>query len=54
LDNLGIQEVDSRLSRLNFYKTGGTDEVNPLVLKMCAKTLSVSLFYIFRKSLSEG
>jgi hypothetical protein len=47
LGNLSIQEVESRLSRLNSYKTGGTDEVNPLMLKMCAKTLSVPLFIFF-------
>ena len=39
---------------MNSYKTGGTDEVSPYVLKICAKELSKPLYIIFSKSLNEG
>ena len=54
LKNLSREEIESRLSTLNSYKTGGTNEVSPYVLKICAKELSKLLYIILSKSLNEG
>ena len=54
LKKLSRKEIESRLSKLNLYKTGEKDEIIPYILKMCAKELSKPLYIIFNKSLNEG
>ena len=54
LDCCSEYTVQETLMSLCSSKACGVDEVNPHVLKMCAKALARPLSLIFRKSLTEG
>ena len=51
IDGVTAAEVEKRLLNLCSSKACGVDEVNPYVLKKCAKELSVPLSIIFTRSL---
>ena len=50
----GVIDVSEQLENLNVNKATGVDLVHPYVLKECAKSLSIPLSIIFKKSYFSG
>ncbi|CAL4181599.1 unnamed protein product, partial [Meganyctiphanes norvegica] len=48
------EEVQTRLEKLNVYKSSGPDNIHPFVLQKTASAISIPLTMIFRQSLSSG